>query len=108
MQASYLFNGKLRRRSQAMTLTTKQRKEMKAKAHHLKPVIRVGQKGLSENLLEETSLALDIHELIKVHVALDDRQDRARCMQELASKSEAEMVAQIGKMCILYRQRADS
>jgi len=91
-----------------MTLTTKQRKEIKAKAHHLKPVIRVGLKGLSENLLEETSRALDIHELIKVHIAQDDRDTRTRCMQELASRSGAELVGQIGKMCILYRQRADS
>ncbi len=91
-----------------MNMTTKQRKEMKAKAHHLKPVIRVGQKGLSDNLLEETSQALDIHELIKVHVALDDRETRTRCMQELASKSHAEMIGQIGKMCILYRRHADS
>ncbi len=91
-----------------MTLTTKQRNEMKAKAHHLKPVIRVGQKGLSDNLLQETAQALDIHELIKVHVALDDRADRTRCMQELARSCQAEMVGQIGKMCTLYRQRADS
>jgi len=91
-----------------MTLNTKQRKELKTKAHHLKPVIRVGQKGLSENLLEETSLALDIHELIKVHVAQDDRDTRSLCMQELASKSDAEIVSKIGKMCILYRQRTDS
>ncbi|MDQ7000854.1 MAG: YhbY family RNA-binding protein, partial [Mariprofundus sp.] len=42
-----------------MSLTTKQRKELKAKAHYLKPVIRVGQKGISESLLLETSQALD-------------------------------------------------
>jgi len=91
-----------------MTLNTKQRKELKAKAHHLKPVIRVGQKGLSENLLEETSLALDIHELIKVHVAGDDREARSVCMQALADKSGAEIVTRIGKICILYRHRTDS
>jgi len=91
-----------------MTLNTKQRKALKAKAHHLKPVIRVGQKGLSENLLEETSSALDIHELIKVHVAEDDREARSACMQALADKSGAEMIARIGKICVLYRHRADS
>jgi len=90
-----------------MTLNNKQRKALKAKAHHLKPVIRVGQKGLSDNLLNETSQALDIHALIKVHVAHDDRDTRSQYMQELAGKSKAEIVSQIGKMCILYRRPTD-
>jgi len=88
-----------------MTLNTKQRKDLKAKAHHLKPVVRVGQKGLSENLLQEASQALDIHALIKVHIAQDDREARADCMHELASHCEAELVSKIGKMCILYRKK---
>ncbi len=91
-----------------MTLNSKQRKVLKAKAHHLKPVIRVGQKGLSENLILETSLALDTHELIKVHVAQEDREARSQCMQELAGNSAAEIIGQIGKICILYRRRVDS
>ncbi len=88
-----------------MTLNIKQRKELKARAHHLKPVVRVGQKGLSENLLQEASQALDIHELIKVHIAQDDREARAECMHELASHCEADMVGRIGKICILYRKK---
>jgi len=91
-----------------MTLNTKQRKALKAKAHHLKPVIRVGQKGLSDNVLLETSRALDIHELIKVHIAQAERETRNSCMQELASHCEAELISQIGKTCILYRKRTDS
>jgi len=91
-----------------MTLNSKQRKALNAKAHHLKPVIRVGQKGLTENLLEETSRALDIHELIKVHIAQDDRSARNLCMQALAGKNSAEIIGQIGKTCILYRRRDDS
>ena len=88
-----------------MTLNTKHRNELKAKAHHLKPVIRVGQKGLTDNLLQETSQALDTHELIKVHVALDEREARKQCMLELARRSDAELVGQIGKTCSLYRKR---
>jgi RNA-binding protein len=88
-----------------MNMNTKQRKALKAQAHHLKPVVRVGQKGVSVSLLEETSQALDIHELIKVHVADDDRDSRSRCMEELASRCGAELVDRIGKICILYRKR---
>jgi len=87
-----------------MTLNTQQRNKLKAKAHHLKPVIQVGQKGLTDNLLQETSSALDIHELIKVHIACDDRETRKQCMADLASRSAAELVGQIGKTCILYRK----
>jgi len=91
-----------------MTLSTKQRKALRAKAHDLKPVIRVGQKGMSENLLLETSRALDCHELVKVHVAQDDRVARKQCMEELANRSGAELIGQIGKVCILYRQSNDA
>ena len=87
-----------------MTLNTQQRNKLKAQAHHLKPVIQVGHKGLTDNLLQETSLALDIHELIKVHIACDDREARKQCMAELASRSAAELIGQIGKICILYRK----
>jgi len=91
-----------------MTLNTKQRKELKAKAHHLKPVVRVGQKGLSENLFLETAQALEIHELIKVHIAQDDREVRNQYAQDLAQHCDAELVGQIGKICILYRKTAKS
>jgi len=91
-----------------MSLSTKQQKELKAKAHYLKPVIRVGQKGISENLLLETSRALDSHELIKIHIAQDDREARKQCMEELASSSGAELVGQIGKICILFRRNSAS
>jgi len=91
-----------------MSLTTKQRKALKESAHHLKPVIRVGQKGLTENLLQETSRALDTHELIKVHIARDDREVRQQCAEELALHCEAELVGRIGKVCILYRKRAET
>lgn len=91
-----------------MSLTTKQRKALKETAHHLKAVIRVGQKGLSDNLLEETSRALDTHELIKVHIAQDDREIRHQYAEKLALRCEAELVGRIGKVCILYRKRAEA
>ena len=91
-----------------MGLTAKQRKALKEQAHHLKAVIRVGQKGLTENLLQETSRALDTHELIKAHIALDDREARQQCADELAHRSKAELIGRIGKICILYRKRAET
>jgi len=88
-----------------MPLDNKQRKDLKAKAHHLKPVIRVGQKGVSENLLLETGQALEIHELIKVHIADEDREARKATAMEIAEQTGAEIVNQIGKTCVLYRKK---
>jgi RNA-binding protein len=89
-----------------MPLDSRQRKDLKAKSHHLKPVIRVGQKGVSENLLLETDQALETHELIKVHIADDDRAARKAATLEIALQTRAEVVNQIGKICILYRKNS--
>lgn len=91
-----------------MPLDNKQRKDLKAKSHHLKPVIRVGQKGVSENLLLETGQALEIHELIKVHIADDDREARKATALEIAEQTGAEVVNQIGKTCTLYRKKSQT
>ncbi len=88
-----------------MALNNKQRKDLKVKSHHLKPVIRIGQKGVSENLLLETGQALEIHELIKVHIADDDRDARKITALKIAEQTGAEVVNQIGKICVLYRQK---
>ena len=92
-----------------MALTNKQIKALKSEAHHLKPVIRIGQKGITENLIQETELALEIHELIKVHIAIEDREARKAAVQSVAGKTRSEVVTSIGKTCTLYRKReADS
>ncbi|MDQ6993057.1 MAG: YhbY family RNA-binding protein [Mariprofundus sp.] len=91
-----------------MSLNNKERKALKSRAHHLKPVIRVGQKGITESLIEETKLALDIHELIKVHIAGEDRKACQEQGSKLAEKSGAEMVHHIGKTSILYRKKEPS
>jgi len=87
-----------------MSLTSKERKELKARAHHLKPVIRVGQHGVSDGVVAETDIALKTHELIKVHIQSDDRSERLTAAEALAGKTGAELVAHIGKTYILFRQ----
>lgn len=90
------------------TLTSKQRKDLKARAHHLKPVIQVGQHGISEAVIKETTLALDTHELIKVQIQQGERDQRLLDAQTLASATHAELVHHIGKIFILYRQKQDA
>jgi hypothetical protein len=60
----------------ALILSAAERKSLKAAAHHLNPVVIIGQEGLSEAVIRETDRSLRAHELIKVRVAGDDRQTR--------------------------------
>lgn len=91
-----------------MTLPVKQRQALKAAAHHLKPVVRIGQKGITEPLIRETDIALKTHELIKIQIQQDEREARRRAASELAEATGAILVHQIGKTFILYRQNPRS
>jgi len=91
-----------------MPINNKQRKILKAKAHHLKPVIRIGQHGISEGVIAETDIALNTHELIKVQVQQGERDDRQSAIETLCQSTQAELVHHIGKVFILYRPSQDS
>ncbi len=86
-----------------MTLTSKQKQELKAQAHSLKPVILIGSHGLTEAVLAETDRALDDHELIKVKVAGEDRDTRQQIAEEISLKLHAHIVQIIGRTLVLYR-----
>ena len=87
------------------TLPPKARSELRARAHSLKPVVWIAQRGLTEGALREVDRALDAHELIKIHAGLGEREDRARLLATLCRELKAEPVQMIGKMLIAYRQR---
>ncbi|MCB9673716.1 MAG: ribosome assembly RNA-binding protein YhbY [Alphaproteobacteria bacterium] len=84
-----------------MELTSKQRQYLKGLAHHLKPVVQVGDKGISSAVIEKTSEELENHELIKVKVDADAK-DRAPI---LADGTGAAVVQVIGRVVVLYRAR---
>ncbi|GGY80317.1 ribosome assembly RNA-binding protein YhbY [Marinobacter zhanjiangensis] len=87
-----------------MSLSAAQRREYRAIAHNLKPIIIIGDKGLSEGLMQELDRALDDHELIKVKVANNDREARSEAISELCARSGAELVQTIGKIAIIMRR----
>ena len=91
-----------------MSLDNKKKRELKAQAHHLKVIIQVGQHGVSENLIAETDNALNIHELIKVQIQSDDRDERSQAAALLAQKTQAELVQNIGKIFVFYRKKKDN
>lgn len=89
-------------------MEAKDRSRLKARAHHLKPVVSVGAAGLSEAVLTEVGLALDHHELIKVKIGAADRDERRLLMQVLCEKTGAELVQHIGHTAVLYRPRPEN
>ncbi len=84
-------------------LSKKQIKFLKAQAHALNPVVRVGQHGLSEALYKELEIALDHHELVKVKVAADDRDARSAMLLDMSQKTKSQVVQSIGSMVVLFR-----
>jgi RNA-binding protein len=87
-------------------LTGTQKKHLRGLAHGLEPMVRVGQKGLTEEVEREVDRTLARHELVKVKLA-GDRDERRRLAEELARGLEAELVGTIGTIAILFRRNPD-
>ena len=86
-----------------MPLNSTQIRALKKLAHSLKPVVMVGQHGLSESVLAEIDSTLDIHELIKVKLAGADKTDRLEMSEAIVEATSASLVQIIGRMAIFYR-----
>jgi RNA-binding protein len=86
-----------------MQLTEKQRRHLKGLAHPLKPVVLMGNAGLTDALVAETQRALSDHELIKVRLPGLDRKDRDAALALLAERTGSVMVTRIGHVAVLYR-----
>ena len=79
-----------------MAVNDKQRRYLKGLAHPLKPVVMIGNAGLTENVLAEIENALAYHELIKVRVSGQEKADRQQMLDEIAKKTGADLVMVIG------------
>lgn len=86
-----------------MPLSTAEKKRFRRIGHELSPVILTGGQGLTEGVLAETDRALEDHELIKVRINGEDREERAAAIQLLAKQMKAQIVQIIGKIVLLYR-----
>jgi RNA-binding protein len=87
----------------AIQLTPAQRKEHRAAAHHLDPVVMIGNEGLTPAVAKEIDLALRAHGLIKIRVFSDDRSQRETFLSELADQMNAAPIQHIGKLLVLWR-----
>ncbi|WP_226663297.1 ribosome assembly RNA-binding protein YhbY [Microbulbifer aggregans] len=87
-----------------MPLTADRKKALRTLGHNLKPIVTIGDKGLSEGVMEELERALNDHELIKVKLAVNERDVRKELIAELCKASGAELVQEIGKIALILRK----
>lgn len=90
-----------------MLLTKPQTKHLRNLAHHLKPVISIGQNGITDNVLTELDIALNHHELVKIKLGTGDRDERQIMIEQLGRETGAEQVQAIGKTLTLFRRNTD-
>lgn len=88
----------------AEILNTKQRDQLRALAHSLKPVVSIGQSGASAAVIAETDLALDHHELIKIRLPAIDRKERKELLTTVAEQTSSSVVQVVGRIGTLYRR----
>ncbi len=86
-----------------LNLTVSQRLALKGRAHALKPVVMIGNAGLTPAVLDEIERSLKSHDLLKIKVMSDDREARAAMLQEICTILKAGPVQHIGKTLVLYR-----
>jgi len=89
-----------------MSLSQKQIRHLRSLAHHLKPVVWVGQHGLSDNVIEEVRIALDAHELIKVKLAAE-KAERNKMIETIVEATHSALIQHIGQMAVLFRRNEE-
>jgi len=87
-----------------MTLNKKQIQHVKGLAHSLKPIVLLGSNGLTEAVIAEIDYALNHHELIKVKIPTDDRENKALIVEAICRETKATKIQVIGKTLVIYRQ----
>ena len=90
-----------------MTLTSKERAELRAEAHHLSPLVHVGHQGLTDTVLQTLDDALRTRELVKVALARTTDVSAKDAAHELAEKLGADVVQTIGRTCTLFRENPE-
>jgi RNA-binding protein len=88
----------------AKPFSSKQKQYLKGLAHSLKPIVQLGANGLTEGVLAEIDLALDHHELIKVKIPTDDREEKKLIVSAIVRETNALELQVIGHTLILFRQ----
>ena len=91
-----------------MALTGKQKNYLRSVAHNKNPIVAIGNKGLTEAVMNELDLALEQHELVKVKLPGMDKAEKKALLQQLATNSNSEEVQLIGNVGVLFRVAQES
>tara|TARA_R110002072_G_scaffold98034_3_gene215881 strand:+ start:18524 stop:18835 length:312 start_codon:yes stop_codon:yes gene_type:complete len=83
-----------------------QQKRLRAIGHKLKPIVTIGGNGFSESVVLELKRALDDHELIKVKIHAEDRDDRTESVAKLISVTGSELIQRVGNVALIYKAAA--
>jgi RNA-binding protein len=88
-----------------MSLNKAQIKRLRAESHRLKlkPVVMIGQNGLSDNVHNEIDIAIDRHELIKVRIPGLDKDGKIKIAKTICAKNQATLITAIGNVLVIYR-----
>lgn len=87
----------------ALKVSPAQRAELRTQAHALKPVVLIGAEGLTEAVLAEIKVHLNAHQLIKIRVFGDEREERAAIYTRICDELNAGAIQQIGKLLVIWK-----
>lgn len=88
-----------------MPLNEKLKRDLRTRGHALKPVVTVGNAGVTESVQRELELSLEHHELMKVKISSGDRDARSEVIRKLCDITQADLVQAIGHVALIYRSR---
>ncbi len=87
-----------------LTISISERKNLRARAHSINPLVAISEKGLTDSVLAEIDLTLNHHELVKIRVFNDDREIREGYFNTICTSLHAAPIQHIGKLLIIYRK----
>ena len=91
-----------------MSLTPEQKKKYRTIGHVLKPLVIIGENGVSNNVNDEIQRALFDHELIKIKISVGDREDKALIIKAILQQTRAELVQSIGKTILIIKHNPNA
>ena len=90
-----------------MSLTEKMKHDLRGSGHTLKPVVSIGNAGLSKAVLREIELSLEHHELMKIKISGAERNERKQIITRICDQFDAELVQAIGHIALIYCKHPD-
>jgi len=89
-----------------MPLTEQAKRELRGRGHALKPVVSIGNAGLSKAVLREIELSLEHHELMKIKIGGADREQRKTIITGICDGCGAELIQAVGHIALIYRKKS--